>query len=149
MRNRTIFLTTFLALLLLNSYTFGETINVPDDFETIQGAIDESENGDTILVRIGEYPTRANFNGKNVIVASHFIIDGDENLITQTILNGGNHDGSIIVFRTGETALLIGFTLRGANTDFGSSFAYIADGQGSLFVIENTNMNLSIFIRSL
>ncbi|MDP8229032.1 MAG: hypothetical protein P9M15_06225 [Candidatus Electryoneaceae bacterium] len=119
MRNRTIFLTTVLALLLLNSYTVGETINVPDDFETIQGAIDESQNGDTILVMPGNYPTRANFNGKNVIVASHFIMDGDERFISETILDGGAHDGSIIVFRSGETASLIGFTLRGANTDFG------------------------------
>jgi len=105
--------------MFLTTNLFAEVINIPDDFESIQVAIDSSENGDTILVSQGEYQTRINFNGKNVIVASHFILDGDEDFITETILDGSNHDGSIVVFRSGETASLIGFTLRGADTDFG------------------------------
>ena len=44
-----------------------DTIYVPDDFNSIQGAIDASENSDTILVDPGIYFENINFNGKSIV----------------------------------------------------------------------------------
>lgn len=48
---------------------------VPDDYETIQGAINASQNGDTIRVRPGEYHEGPRFNGHLVWLESS---DGPE-----------------------------------------------------------------------
>ena len=42
-----------LATFFLCPMASAEILNVPDDFETIQGAIDEAENSDTVLVSPG------------------------------------------------------------------------------------------------
>ncbi len=114
-------LTIICISVLACSNLFARIIHIPLEIMTIQEGIDASEDGDTILVSPGEYPTRINFNGMNVVLASNFILDGNENFISQTILSGADHDGSIVSIRSGETASLIGFTLSGANTDFGGA----------------------------
>ena len=43
------------VVLGLGGYSFGEIIVVPTDYPTIQGAIDASSNGDTILIEPGTY----------------------------------------------------------------------------------------------
>ena len=44
-----------IILLVLCVGVNAEIINIPDDFESIQGGIDASEDGDTVLVQPGEY----------------------------------------------------------------------------------------------
>ena len=104
----------------------GIVINVPDDFDTIQEAIDASMDADTILVQPGVYTEIVNFNGKNVVVGSLFITTGDEDFIEETIIDGDANGRSVIVIRNGETeeAVLSGFTIRNADTDYGGG-AYI------------------------
>ncbi len=97
----------FLLTLIFAIVTFAEVINVPEDFETIQGAIDAAEDGDTVLVAPGEYVENVNFEGKAISLIgnpedpSEVIIDGDES-------------GSVVTFVNGEerTSILIGFTIR-------------------------------------
>ena len=45
-----------------------ETHYVPEDFSSIQNAIDASTNGDTIIVSTGVYFENINFNGKSITV---------------------------------------------------------------------------------
>ena len=87
-------------------------INVPALFSTIQEAINQSSNGDTILVQPGTYVENINFNGKNVIIASKYLTTLDTSYISQTIIDG-NQNGSVVKFENGEnsTAELIGFTV--------------------------------------
>jgi hypothetical protein len=59
----------------------GNRINVPDDFNTIQGAIKSSADGDTILVAPSTYYENVNFRGKNVLLSSHYLFDEDVNFI--------------------------------------------------------------------
>ena len=57
-----------------NLVNYGNYINVPLDFTTIQAAINASNNGDTILVEPGTYYENINFNGKNVFLTSNYHI---------------------------------------------------------------------------
>jgi len=95
-------------------------LNVPGDYSTIQDAISNAMPGDTVLVADGLYYENLNFLGKNpLMVASHFIIDGDTNHIVNTIIDGSQPSlpdiGSVVVFKTQEdtTSVLCGFTITG------------------------------------
>lgn len=97
----------------------GTVIYVPDHYATIQGAIDASEAGDTIIVRAGTYVENINFLGKAVTVKSE---SGTE----VTIIDGGNppdpSKGSVVTFGSGEgpETNLQGFTItNGTGTDLG------------------------------
>jgi len=91
-------------------------INVPDDFETIQAAIDASFNGDTVLVQPGTYIENIDFKGHEIILGSLFLITGDTAYIDSTIIDG-DENGSVVTFEGGENnnAVLIGFTITNGN----------------------------------
>jgi len=93
-------------------------IHVPEDFITIQEAINAAFNGDTVLVDTGTYVERINFIGKNIVVASKYLTTLDTNYINQTIIDGDSL-GSVVTIINGEdsTTMLCGFTVQnGADT---------------------------------
>ena len=92
---------------------FGNIINIPDDYSTIQEGINASVNGDTVLVQPGTYIENINYNGKNIVIGSLFLTTQDTSYISQTIVDG-NGVGSIVSFTQGENenAVLIGFTIK-------------------------------------
>jgi hypothetical protein len=102
----------FLISLLAIGYSHAAIINVPADQPTIQAAIDAAVNGDTVLVQPGIYVENINYNGKNITVASLFLISPDPAYISQTIIDGDSIT-SVVCFRNGEdsTTVLNGFTL--------------------------------------
>jgi hypothetical protein len=113
-------LSTFALLFILaSSLLHARVINIPDDFETIQAAIDSSSDGDTVLVAPGEYVENINFSGRAITVASLLLVGGGEVSIDSTIING-NQRGSVVRFdhEEDENSLLIGFTLtNGTGSD--------------------------------
>ena len=95
-------------LFLVFSYSFGTILNVPADFSTIQRAIDNSVDGDTVLVSDGDYLENLVID-KSIVLASNAIFNDlddwvvtDEQLNNQLIVNnshvlntriiGSNHD---------------------------------------------------------
>lgn len=96
------------------------TLHVPDDYGTIQGAINLSIDGDTVLVAPGRYQENINYNGRNITVASHYLLDGDPAFIDSTIIDGGGA-GSVVTFnrREGGNAKLIGFQITGGADEEG------------------------------
>jgi hypothetical protein len=58
-------MTKDLMLLLFIGLGFSTTIHIPIDYNTIQEGIDNSKNGDTVLVHQGTYYENLNFNQKD------------------------------------------------------------------------------------
>ena len=98
-------------------------INVPADQPTIQAGIDASVNGDTVLAAPGTYFENVRFNGRNVTVASRFLLTRDPLDISATVIDGSRprhpDTASCVLIIDGEdsTAVLEGLTLtNGAGT---------------------------------
>ncbi len=89
-------------------------INVPDDHETIQSAINSAEDGDSVLVAAGEYIENIDFSGKDIVLI------GDPDAPEEVMIDG-NGDGSVVTIANGETAAAVisGFTIRNGNSDTG------------------------------
>ena len=97
--------------LALPAALFAGLINVPDDYRTVQAAINAAQAGDTVLVEPGRYVENIVFN-KYITVASLYLTESDEDYIESTVLDG-NRSGEVVSFelRNEGTALLTGFTI--------------------------------------
>jgi len=89
-----------------------EIISIPFDYSTIQYGINAANPGDTVLVEPGYYVENIDFSGKNITVASLFLITQDTAYISETVIDG-SQAGSVVVFGSRETnsAVLCGFTI--------------------------------------
>jgi hypothetical protein len=65
-------------------------LRVPQDFPTIQAAINAAQSGDTVLVSRGTYAGGLTISGKTITLASNYVNTGDPNDISQTVVSGGN-----------------------------------------------------------
>lgn len=105
-----------LSMFLLAALAQPKTIRVPQDHTTIQAAINAAVNGDTVLVAEGTYLVHLKIT-KKIVLASHFILDGDTTHISRTILdgNGASHpdSGAVMLLDTGTdtTTVVTGFTI--------------------------------------
>lgn len=103
---------------------FRQAIIVPDDFSTIQGAINAASDGDTIFVRNGTY--------SGVVIDKSVTLQGE--CAQATIVNGGTefqNTGSGIAI-VSDNVRISGFTIQNARGppiricgDFGVSYANI------------------------
>jgi predicted outer membrane repeat protein len=103
-----------LVFLLLTIGSVAVTINVPEDYITIQEAIDVSVNGDTVLVAPGIYYENLFFNMRSIDLCSWYITAQDTSYISQTIIDGGQNGKVIAMY--GECRLA-GFTIRNGYDD--------------------------------
>ena len=105
---------------ILRSDTSIVNIDGTGDYTSIQQGIDNSANGDTILVYPGTYFENINFNVKNITVASKYVLTGNDIYINTTIIDG-NTTGNIVSFNNDENSDAI------LNPQFDSSIRITTD----------------------
>ncbi len=101
--------------------TFPSRIHhVPEEYVTIQEAIEACENSDTVLVDPGIYTENINFSGKNIVVGSYFMMTGNRNFVDTTVIDG-DENGSVVTFEAGSSneTVLTGFTVRNGRSENG------------------------------
>src|SRR3990172_1740331 len=91
------------------------TRRVPQDYPTIQAAIDAAQNGDVVLVAPGVYGESLVLSGKTITLASEFYTTGDAQVIDSTIIDGQADLAVITVDASvGPDTQIVGFTIRNA-----------------------------------
>ena len=119
---------SFLVSLFLSTLT-ANTINIPEDYSTIQAGIDASSDGDTVLVAQGSYVENLVLE-KEIVLASHAINDdlddwmNNENIQNTKIIGNEPTDpkkGSCLQISFGYIEpLILGFTFQdGLGTSMG------------------------------
>jgi len=106
-------------------------INVPDDYETIQEAIDAADNGCWVTVSPGRYIENIQFKGKNIRLRS--TDPTNPSIVGSTIIDGDS-SGTVVTFSGTETIFctLSGFSItRGAATNGGGIL-----GNGAMATIQ-------------
>lgn len=106
------------------------TIIVPDDYPTIQEAIDHANEGDTIYVKAGIYC-------ENVVVNKTLSLIGQDRVTT---IIDGNGTGTVIYVKANKTAIS-GFTIRDSGLDWHNRSIHLDRSFNSSVSGNNVNNN--------
>jgi len=107
-----------------------QVLNVPADYATIQGAIDASIDGDTVLIHPGIYEGAYLYN-KNINLFSLYSTTGDTGYISNTIIDGDDDGCPLMIYgNIDESTHISGFTIQN-----GTGCVY---GQGGGLYIEGS-----------
>ncbi len=105
----------FALVLVVFAYlpVYATIIKIPYDYSTIQGGIDASSNGDTVLVQPGTYRENIEFYRENVVLGSMYLFTEDSSYVLSTIIDGDSR-GTVVSFLSTITAstVISGFTIR-------------------------------------
>lgn len=123
------FLTFILSVLFLAATAQAATYTVPDDYSSIQAAINDAGYGDTILVEPGTY-------NENLVLKSGVDILGAG--FETTIIKGG-HLSNVISASNVDNAVFDGFAITDSRQD--SGYAGIRISGGSLAISNNLVTN--------
>ncbi len=131
----------FAAFVLCCSTTWGRELQVsPEDYNSIQSAIDDANDDDVVTVAAGTYQENIDFLGKAITVRS--VDPNDPNVVASTIIDGSNsvdpNFGSVVTFKNGEDAnsVLSGFTIEngtGQSDPCGASWYWKGTNGGGVF----------------
>ena len=117
------------------------TLHVPDQYGTIQDAINSALSGDTILVQPGVYPENVDYRGIDVLIASLFLITRDPAYIDSTVIDGEGND-AVVIFNSRESdqARLVGFSItNGSSREGGGIYCFHASPRVSYCAIYGNN----------
>jgi hypothetical protein len=91
-----------LLLLLMLAAASAHVLRVPEEYSTIQGAMNASDANDTVLVNRGTYPEQLYFFEHRISVMSYYEVTGDTLDVTETIIDGssyaGQNDAALAIF---------------------------------------------------
>lgn len=134
-----------LIFTLFITHLFATEIHVPEDYNTIQSAISNAQDGDVIIVNNGTYYENIFFYGKEILLTSNYHLTGNVRDIKTTIINGSSatdNFGTCVSFNNDENqnSILKGFTITGGS---GTRFFNSSDNQwfraGGGLLIDNAS----------
>jgi predicted outer membrane repeat protein len=143
------FILSVFLLLILVGFAPGATRRVPDEYSTIQDAINAAVNGDVVIVAPDTYTGEGNrdidFLGKVITVRS--VDPNDPNVVASTIINcqGMEFDQHrAFYFHTGEgvESVLAGFTIKNGNARCGGGIYCIESNPTIVSCTFSDNMAL-------
>lgn len=108
---------------------FGK-LRIPEEYLTIQAAIDAAIDGNSVLIRPGLYKENLNLQGKEVKITSYYFENQDSSLIKRTIIDGDSLGSVMRIESCGENTLISGLTLQngsGKDDRGGGIFIYNSD----------------------
>jgi Secretion system C-terminal sorting domain len=127
------------CFLILVGTADAELFRVPEDYTTIQNAIDAAPGvpGDTILVGPDRHVENLHIYGKELVLASHYVLDNDPETIMATVIDGyamaGADSASTILWVNvpGTSSEIRGFTIVGGDgTNVNDSGSHYREGGG-------------------
>lgn len=109
----------WISLLLLVAPLHAAIVRVPQDVDSLQTAIDQAMEGDTVLVAPGTWTERVHIPSGTLCLASNYIFSGDSTDIVNTVLDG-QLEGTIISVEMDEASRLEinGLTFTGGMGSF-------------------------------
>lgn len=157
-----------LSFALHFEYVRSNLLIVPNEYSSIQTAIDNVANNDTILVEPGIYYENLNceFVHKNIKIFSRFELTQDTSFISQTIIHGNQNKSVITITNPNDSTSIhfCGFTITGGKSEYGggicihSSYAHlehlnINNNQSQLYgggiYVESANNYTEVIINDL
>jgi hypothetical protein len=148
---------TICLLCLIATLLHAELIIVPADQPTIQGGINASSNGDTVVVYPGIYYENINFRGKNIVLTSRFYEAGNLDYIRNTIINGSQTNNpdttSCVLFinNEGPETVLQGFTItegKGTVWQDEHSAGRYREGGGILIALSSPIIRFNLIVKN-
>ena len=112
MRKR-VWLVLFIAVITVtfSATTLQVALDGSQAYQSIQSAIEDAVDGDTVLVYPGRYYENVDFIGKSISLCSLEFTTGDSTYISTTIIDGGMQDPCIAIHADELEATVRGFTL--------------------------------------
>jgi hypothetical protein len=115
-----------LLAVLIAGTAHAATIRVPSDQSTVQGGINASSPGDTVLVAPGTYKENINIGVDSLVLASLYLVTGDTSYVNITVLDG-NSAGSVVQCES-RVRRITGFTIRNGKAPRGGGILFIGSG---------------------
>ncbi|MDH4238652.1 MAG: hypothetical protein OEW48_03730 [Phycisphaerae bacterium] len=128
--------TSFLLFIPCQARTIYVADDGSADFNNIQSAIDDSNDGDIIIVQTGQYIENINFIGKNITLRSTEPMN--PSVVASTVIDG-SLSGSVVTFAGTESSacILSGFTItNGSGTGVGYNYGGGIYGNGTLATVQ-------------
>ena len=87
-----------------------ENGSIANPYKTIQAAINNAQNGDSIIVAPGRYKENIIINNKNIFLTSNYLFTNDTNTIVNTIIDGDSVSNALNLNNFNGT--INGFTIE-------------------------------------
>ena len=101
----------FILCLFVTSFIYSATINIPEDYPTIQEGIDIATTGDTVFVSIGTYSPETGENFPIMMISNINLIGEDE----KTTILDAQQSGSVVTMDNCENNTISHLTITGGS----------------------------------